>query len=186
MIRAFVALPLPSEVVDALGRMGRELRELDLEGRFVKPASIHLTLKFLGDIEESQVELVAQAMRRSCESLVAFEVRLSGLGGFPNLGRPRVVWVGMDAPEELYSLQGRLDRELAKLGFQPESRSFKPHLTLVRLKSRRGVDALEEFCRQRERQLRKVAFTLGQAVLYRSILKPQGAEYSRLAEARLG
>lgn len=100
--------------------------------RWVSPRNIHLTLKFLGDVSESGLRLIQEAVATAASTCEAFDVVVDGLGFFPNARRPRVLWVGLTAPAALELLQGNLDVATARLGYQSEGRGYSPHLTIGR------------------------------------------------------
>ena len=189
MVRVFVAADLPEFVEDALGRAALSLREARIEGlRPVRPEGVHLTLKFLGDVPESQIEGIGQAVSAAVAGQRQFEISTGGFGAFPNDRRPQVLWVGIEGRlEPLMRLQADVDAALGALGFQTETRPFHPHLTLARLDRRMpdharraSLDALES-----------TGLAAGMRIpvrlvsLVESILGRGGARYVRLATARL-
>lgn len=181
-IRAFIALTIPESPLlrklhARLSKVGHGIRPVSLDG-------LHVTLKFLGDTEEGLISEITTVMKRVAAREAVVEVRLTGLGVFPNLQRPSVVWVGMRNAELLARLAGGLDAELVPLGFVPESRPFQPHLTVLRLKSRPPdplFDLLEEAA-----ETDFGAVRVEEIELFRSELRPDGSRYTRLATARLG
>jgi 2'-5' RNA ligase len=190
-IRSFVAIELPDEIKIALADVQRELKAKapPRAVRWTRPEAIHLTLRFLGDIAPAQVEAISDALRSVCDEPARFTIQLKGLGVFPSLGRPRVVWVGVAEPSgALIALQERVTQVLAPLGFEPEKRAFSPHLTIGRASrhaSRRELTEVAELI------TRSMIGTLGQMdvehiTLMRSDLKPSGAVYTPLAVLSLG
>ncbi len=134
VLRTFFAIkiaPTPDlrRIHSRLGELGDRFQPVGLD-------NLHVTLKFLGDTLESQVPEICTVAKRIVDGLGATHVRLMGLGAFPNLRRPSVVWVGLDQAEHLCRLAADLDRALAPLGYALESRAFQPHLTLLRIKTR--------------------------------------------------
>jgi RNA 2',3'-cyclic 3'-phosphodiesterase len=133
MIRAFIAITPPETLQQAFANAQGALQRLSLPFRWVKPAQVHLTLRFLGDVAPEAIDPIAQAMQRAVATLTPFALAIQGMGCFPNLARPRVLWMGIHASHDmLLQLHQRLDAELAALGFTPEARPFRPHLTLAR------------------------------------------------------
>ena len=131
-MRLFVALNLPETVRKALCTCVRPLQSMGFALRWMTPQQVHLTLKFLGDVErEREGELVA-ALGRACTGARPVTLSLAGFGVFPRYERPRVVWVGVAAEPALELLQHRLEQEFAPLGFPTEARTFRPHITLGR------------------------------------------------------
>lgn len=131
-MRLFVALNLPETVRAALSACVRPLESVGFALRWMTPAPVHLTLKFLGDVEpEREGELVA-ALGRACTGARPVTLSLGGFGVFPHYDRPRVVWVGVAPEPALELLQHRMEQEFAPLGFPTEARAFRPHITLGR------------------------------------------------------
>ncbi len=183
MIRSFLAVQLPPVVVQYLERVSAQLQGLGLHGRFVRPESVHLTLKFLGDIEKSRVEQLAEQVEQCCSGFESFELKAGGVGVFPHLKRPRVVWVGLGTSRELSQLQRCIDSRLDREGFPSDKRPFHPHLTLLRLKSQRNVPELTRFISLAPQE--EMKFQVEEVHLWRSLLRPDGARYVKLATSRL-
>jgi RNA 2',3'-cyclic 3'-phosphodiesterase len=189
-LRAFIAIELTEAIHRRLAHVAGELRERTSAGtvRWVDPAGIHLTLKFLGEVSSSQAEDVWRLLEPVAAGQPAFEVRVRGLGCFPNLRSPRVVWVGVEQDEAtLTGLQMGVESASEKLGFAREGRSFTPHLTLGRTSRdarREGIDSLQRAI-QELGEAECGAMRVDQVHLFRSELKPSGAVYSVLATARL-
>ena len=156
--------------------------------RFVSASGIHLTLKFLGEIQAELGDLLHPALERATAARPAFSVRVRGAGCFPDAGRPRVVWVGLEEPRgELSALQRAIESECVALGLPAEDRPFSPHLTLGRVRREAGADAAL-FVRsvlEREPAVDLGVMTVDSVHLYRSDLRPTGAEYRRLHSAIL-
>lgn len=183
-VRAFIAIEIPAEIRAQLGETSRELAKLPVEAGWVKPGNIHLTLKFLGEVPESSRSQIAKAMQEAATGIPPFRLDLGGLGAFPNTRRPRVLWAGLAGQAETaQQLQNRLEERLAAAGFPREEKSFKPHLTLARIKNIADPRRLAEgliACR-----LPPASFPVERIVLFESVLHPTGARYTELAEARL-
>ena len=189
-IRAFIAVELPPAVREAVEGVVRELRSGIGDGvRWVRPEGVHLTLKFLGDIDAGSVPAVSRAMAQCAASAAPFDLFLEGVGVFPNARRPRVIWIGLGgALEPLLALQHSIDRELEGLGFARERRPFTPHLTLGRVRDgisaqqSRGVsEAIAEVAIER-----RVEVPVREVLLIQSDLRPSGAVYTRLYAANFG
>ena len=188
-IRAFIALNIPTAAKSALEEAIRNLSaQVPSRVRWVDPGGMHLTLKFLGNVEPAQVDGLVEALRRPAE-VSPFRIWLSGLGVFPNERRPRVLWVGLDGDlASLRELQEKIAGEMSGLDFPREARPFSPHLTLGRVQ-----DRVSDGVRRRIGAAVSSA-TLGPAEswlvdsvhLVRSHLAPGGATYSTLASASLG
>ncbi|MBN2044169.1 MAG: RNA 2',3'-cyclic phosphodiesterase [Anaerolineales bacterium] len=188
-IRSFIAIDLPESLNDALERASKQLQEL-LEGlpvRWVPVHNIHLTLKFLGDVSENNIPMIQSIVQSEAAQHRVFEISVGGFGVFPNMTRPRVLWTGVEAPDELIHLQRRLDVETARLGYAPDQRNFNPHLTFGRI----SRNASHNQIRQASDLLRthKIGF-LGAAridsvTLFRSDLGPDGAVYSKILTSEI-
>jgi len=189
-LRTFVALPLSEEMHQQLGRVQRRLQH-DIPHRAVKwvsPKKIHLTLFFLGEIFASRVDAIKEALAVVARNAPPIQVDIRELGVFPNPNRARVLWVGMDDPEEyLALLHLAVNEALEQLGYEPDRRPFKPHLTLGRVRrktSRSEARRIGTLMTQTEiGTLGKE--TLDELVLFRSELKPTGAVYTRLGTFKL-
>lgn len=187
-IRTFIATEFSEEVRAGLERLQAELKRGSQGVKWVRPEGVHLTLKFLGNVPADRIEEIAQAVREACVGCSPFQISFAGLGCFPNLRRPRVVWVGVEGETEtLARLQRAIEENLAALGFPREKRGFSPHLTLGRV--RREVGSGE---RRRLGQLIGSTATdqLGGMMVeainvMRSDLKPTGAVYTQLASVKL-
>lgn len=179
MIRTFIALPIPDNLTESLRSAISQLRSINSGVKWVRPESIHLTLKFLGNIEEELVGPVSQQLDSVAGSYPEFELGLSGLGVFPGQRRPRVIWAGLGGDTmPLSELASDVDRMCAGFGIKAEKRPFNAHLTLGRLKVPSMVDLdinlIEEWFRARE------------VIFYKSELLPTGARYTILHSSSLG
>jgi 2'-5' RNA ligase len=185
-MRLFVALELPPEACRAAGEVARELKATGADVKWVRPESLHLTLKFLGEVDPARLPEVKEALRRACAGAPALELGLAGAGAFPGPQRPQVVWLGLEGQtRELGELAGRVEEALAELGFPPEKRAFKPHLTLGRLRrKKRGAKAPPAAPLGRALAglagWRGPGFTGGRVSLMQSTLTPSGAVYEPL------
>lgn len=184
-IRAFVAFKLPADIIDHAAGLQSALRAKGLRLRWVKPANLHLTLKFLGDIPAADAAVVGTALERIGQGAAPLALTVQGMGVFPGIKRPRVLWIGLGGEiEALELLCSKIENELESLGFPREKRGFKAHLTLARFKERiQPEDLLSAF-----KELGAYApkpFSARQLVLYKSDLRPQGAVYTPLADVLL-
>lgn len=184
VFRAFIAVDLSAEVLDRLAQVMDGLRREIGEGaiRWVPIENMHLTLKFLGDVSVSNLDRLKEIMRTSAATCSPFALSVGGLGAFPSPLRARVVWVGVEGPPDLMSLQRMIDTETDRLGYASENRDFKPHLTLGRVG--RNVTSKELQKIGQVLKEKKVGF-LGVAQvrdvhLFRSDLQSNGAVYSRM------
>ena len=181
-LRTFVALTLPHEVTAVLSRLQQSLRSGGIKMSWVRPENIHLTLKFLGDTPQADVASIAGALRQALHGLTPLALSVQGLGVFPGIKRPRVLWAGLggDIPN-LKRLAEGVDAALLPIGFKPEKRGFKAHLTLGRM--RKAVDSRQlQRLMADEGEFRPMAYTARRVVFYKSDLKPNGAVYTPLDE----
>ena len=189
VIRSFIAVDLPDSLLPPLEKAASQLRET-LSGmpvRWVPVRNIHLTLKFLGDVSEKNIEVIKSIVRAEAANHEIFEISVGEFGIFPNNARPRVLWVGVQAPDELINLHRRIDMETARLGYAPDQREFSPHLTFGRV----SRNASPKQVRKISNLLREYSIGfLGAAriedvTLFRSDLGPDGAVYSKIYTAKL-
>lgn len=179
-IRTFVAIDIPSPVQKTLAAVQHRFLPLDLKASWVRPDHVHLTLKFLGEIDSKQAPEISGALAEGLRGRPAIPVSLGAVGIFPPTGAPRVLWVGLeDSAGALDSLQQAVETALAPLGFPPEKRRFSPHLTLARIKSPKGARRLREAVRSFDRA-EPVAFQVEWVTFYQSQLTPKGSIYSAL------
>ena len=184
-IRAFIAVELPQALRVGIERLQDKLQQQRLHLRWVRPQNIHLTLKFLGNIDLKDVPDITESLAQAVQAHGAFKLAPQGLGIFPNLKNPKVVWIGLGGDSaKLRALQRSIDEGLDLLGFAKEKRPFKGHLTIGRVKgrmeSRKIVDALKS-CRM----FAADSFKVDQLALIKSDLRPQGPIYTRLENVSL-
>ena len=135
MVRTFVAIQVSPEVSSRAGRLIARLAESQARVRWVDPKHLHLTLKFLGDIDILNIHEICRAVNQAAAEAPPFDLEIGGAGAFPNLDRPRTVWVGIRrGQEELCELQAGVESHLATIGYRPEARRFQPHLTIGRVR----------------------------------------------------
>ena len=182
--RAFVAIDLPEYIRASIAAAQETLKTYGFRVKWVRPESIHLTLKFLGNIEVSRIDAIVNAMRLAVKGYDALHLNASGTGVFPNARRPRVIWVGLGGQlDPLISLQQTLDTHLAELGFAAETRPFKGHLTLGRIKAKVAADRLQEAL-DKLNSFESENFEADRIILFKSELRPGGAVYSKVARVR--
>jgi RNA 2',3'-cyclic 3'-phosphodiesterase len=177
--RVFCAIDLPQNARGQLLAHIKRLREAapHAQASWSRAESIHLTLKFFGDIEEGQVERLSAAASRVTHRYSIFQIGLGGPGAFPPRGTPRVLWIGVNDPSgQLTDLQQQYENECAKEGFPKEERSFRPHLTLARLRKPQGSRALADIHKGIE--FRPVEVSVSELVLFRSELSNEGSKYT--------
>ena len=186
MLRSFLAIELPATILKRIEEVQKDLKSSRADVRWVSPGNIHLTLKFFGNIEVSQIDPIVKSIEEQIQTTPPISIAVQGISAFPGLKNPRVIWVGLnDEKGILVSLQRRLEKELEKIGYKPEDRSFHPHLTLGRMRSNRGKDELVRGM-DKYRVEDFGNFQVEKVVLFKSDLKPTGPIYTPLREIRLG
>lgn len=180
-IRSFISVEVPEKVKSRMMEVKKELAPLDPYIRWVRPEGIHLTLKFLGNIDPSQEEAVSTCIKGVVKDVRPFAVKLSGAGVFPNNRYPRVLWIGIiEGQEQLSSIYQGLEEGLKRQGFKPESRPFRPHLTLGRFRDGgKAGRVLSQEMLERAAAWEE-SFTVDEVKLMRSQLHPSGAVYTVL------
>lgn len=180
-LRVFIAIELP----DAIGRS--LVRWIDLLGRsgasvkWVEPRQAHLTLKFLGDLDEADIGAICTAAARGASGIPPFALRGAGLGAFPHVTRPRTVWIGMEESGPLCILHAQLETALAELGFPKEKRKFQPHLTLGRVKQASPELAHLSHTLHAHAEARIGEWMVTEIVVMASQLDRSGPTYTRLS-----
>jgi 2'-5' RNA ligase len=183
-IRSFIAIELPEDLKKALAELQREFRSAgNSPVKWVQVDNIHLTLKFLGDIDIDSTDKITAALEGAVNNITPFSIEASKLGVFPNLNRIQIIWVGLYGElEKLAQLQKRIEESLKPLGFPPENRPFSPHLTLGRVRDYARPDE-----RQKLGQLitaanfeGKYTINVNNINLMRSQLTREGPIYSKL------
>jgi RNA 2',3'-cyclic 3'-phosphodiesterase len=186
LIRSFLAIELPKPILRKIEEVQGDLRSTRADVRWVNPEKIHLTLKFFGNIEESRIEPIFKSIEEPIRNTLPFSLEVRGVGAFPHLRNPRVIWMGLvDGREVLVSFQKQIETQLEKIGFQPEDRPFHPHLTLGRMKSSRGKEELVGRM-ERHKEEEFGDFQVERVILFKSDLKPSGPIYTLLKEIKLG
>ena len=185
MVRSFLAIEVPGAILNKIGEVQGDLKSSHADVRWVSPDKVHLTLKFFGNIEEARIEPVIEVIRSPVQEAQVFPLQVKGIGTFPHWKNPRVIWMGLiDGTGRLIPLQKQLEMALEKIGFEPEDRTFQPHLTLGRVNSSRGK---EELIRRmegyREEEFGEV--NVERVVLFKSDLKPTGSVYTSLRQIEL-
>jgi 2'-5' RNA ligase len=188
-IRSFIAIELPDELRVELGKIQNSLITSQQNWvKWVKPDSIHLTLKFLGDISTDQIKEIRQAIEDATSEIPPFTLKIRDLGVFPNLKRVQVIWVGLDGDlEKLINLQKRIEENMDILGYPAEERGFTPHLTLGRVRFQPPLSDLQKFTKliTETKFESTIKIDVNAVHLIKSQLTPQGAIYSKLNSVNL-
>jgi RNA 2',3'-cyclic 3'-phosphodiesterase len=176
-IRAFICIDIPESVKGRIEELQRRLRQIEAQVSWVKPANLHLTLKFLGDVPPAKIPQVAAAAKRATGSCSPFQVTVGSTGCFPSPRNPSVLWIGISQmPGSLTCLRDTIEEELRRQGFAREAKPFKPHLTIARLRNPRNAQHLADAfmtCGFTEE-----SFPAREVIVMRSDLSPQGSIYT--------
>jgi 2'-5' RNA ligase len=184
-IRTFIAIELPLEIQEKLGQLQSDFRKSMPDVRWTKYSNIHLTLKFLGDVQISRVDKIGKSLREIAANFSPFTMSLAGMGAFPNSRRPRVVWVGVEkGVSELVEMAKSIEASMKRLGFPREKRRFSPHLTVGRIRRLTNPTAMTEAL-EKARVGELGEFSVDRISLIKSQLDPAGSIYTTLMEARL-
>jgi 2'-5' RNA ligase len=177
-IRAFIAIKISRELETAFDTLIRNMKKKSGPVRWVNPQSIHLTLKFLGEITPAQVEEVFKGVEKAAANIPPFSLKSGSKGAFPSPKRPRVFWIGLaeTGDQYLFELQKNIEAEMTLCGFPKEERVFKPHLTVGRVKNSREIEAISNIFM--EYDFPEIEFTAGEVLVMKSELTPHGARYS--------
>lgn len=185
-MRTFIALELPQELIAQVKEVQEQLKDAIAGVKWVTPQGVHLTLKFLGEISEDMVKQVEKVVQPVTQGYPPFLLRIKGVGGFPDLRRPRVIFLGVEQGAlEVKALEEGLARALEGIGFPREKRPFSGHFTFGRVKEgKAGRELAEKLAPYQEFQLEP--FMVGAVTLFKSELRPSGAIYTRLNQFPLG
>lgn len=181
-IRSFIAIPLPPTTQKSVAKLIRDLEQPGDGIRWVPTDHLHLTLKFLGEVTNTEVPNVCNAMRSVCQDIEPFELHYVGTGGMPNDDRARVLYVGVEDPtQQLTHLATSLETKMADLGFKPEPRDYRPHLTLGRVRS--GYRSSHDEVMKRLLQHQETSWgdtTVDKVLLIASFLEKSGPSYQTM------
>ncbi|NLI45738.1 MAG: RNA 2',3'-cyclic phosphodiesterase [Acidobacteria bacterium] len=179
-MRLFVAVELPESIKEAIRALQEPLRRFGAAVSWTRPAGIHGTLKFLGEVAPER-EAEIEAALAPVAAHAPFELSVRRLGVFPGWSGPRVIWLGLEPVEPHFAAVYRtVEAAMAPLGFPRETRTFHPHLTLGRVRDRRGLDTLAAHLQARADGTDLGAFTVPDIILFQSVLRPDGAVYTAL------
>lgn len=180
MVRLFIALILPDEIKRKLGTLIDDLRPRTATIRWVVSQNMHLTLKFIGERPEKDIEPIAAAIEEAVKGRGKFNVRVKKCGGFPNLRNPRVLWVGIEGAEPAIEMAREINKELVPLGIEADKRPFSPHLTLGRIKKKIKPDLSPLASYMESLNFDAGSTILDRVALVKSTLTPGGPIYENL------
>ncbi|MGD0336448.1 MAG: RNA 2',3'-cyclic phosphodiesterase [Candidatus Omnitrophota bacterium] len=187
-MRAFIAIELPEEIKRHLAKLEEQLKETGADVKWVHPENIHLTLKFLGEIDEEKAQTITGIMEAVTKENPAFTINISSLGAFPKIEYPRVIWVGVDkGDKEAKEIAHNLEERIEKLGIPKEERLFQSHITLGRVRSPANRGGLVQKLRELTAAVteKSMEFPVAGITLFKSTLQPTGPVYEALKTASL-
>ncbi len=179
-MRCFIAISLPEELKAKISGIQEKLKAAGANVSWTRPEGMHLTLKFFGEIEDKRIPKIEKALDLAVDCISTFTLSVSGMGIFPDVRRPRVVWIGLkEEGNNLVRLHKGVEEELKKIGFPSEDRRFTPHITLGRVRSNKNMDKLLKLIEE-EKSSELGSFNVSEVHLIKSELKPSGAVYTEL------
>lgn len=180
-LRCFIAVGLPDPVKRGIGGLIDILKKHDVEVKWIIPGNLHLTLKFLGSTPEDFISNIKESLLAVVSSHVPFYIKIHTTGVFPNKKYPRVIWVGMEDSEILPKLRADVEDAMSQLGYKKEDKEFRPHLTIGRVRSQKGmINIINELENFKDKDFGTIS--VDNIKLMRSELKPKGAEYTCLQD----
>ena len=187
-MRTFIAIELPKEIKDFLSRIQEQLKTSRAEVKWVEPKNIHLTLKFLGEIDNEKQNKITKIIEDVASAKKSFLLRLSSLGAFPKIDFPRVIWLGIDqGDKETKEIAKELEEKINKLGIPKEERPFSSHITIGRTRSSKNREKLVLALKTLGNNFggKNLEFLVNKVVLFKSTLTPSGPIYEILREIDL-
>jgi 2'-5' RNA ligase len=185
-MRLFIAINLPDKEKQRLSdRLAAIAERHPLPVRWVAKDSLHITLKFLGEVPESSVPGIERALHEAAQACSPFDVAIGGFGAFPSSSRPNILWVGVASPAELLNLQQRIESAVARLGCQPEDRAYHPHITVGRVQKEARIRDKPRMDRMTAEFDYKKVVRVRSVDLMRSFTGPRGARYELLRKVDL-
>ena len=182
-MRAFMAIDVNSKLIDKIIEIQKTIAEANALVKFVEPENLHFTFKFLGDVTPEQVETIINMAESKIESYKPFDIRIKGTGAFPNLGYIKVIWLGIEEPDEFSRMQEDFDQEFVKMGFKKE-RSYIPHLTIGRVKGVQNKELLASMVSDLD-DVDIGTMNVDRLILKESELTPVGPIYTDIKEIYL-
>lgn len=188
-MRTFIAIALPKNTRDSLAQLQEQLKKTGADVKWVEPENIHLTLKFLGEIDEQKLSRISEVIKDIAGNKKSFSVRISSLGAFPKISSPRVIWAGIEKEgnSEIKKIAEELEEKLVKLGIPKEERPFSSHITIGRTRSTLNRQNLIQELKIMEdvSAAENLEFPVTKITLFLSTLNPSGPVYKVLKEADL-
>jgi 2'-5' RNA ligase len=185
-IRSFIAVETPPDVVGRTAQLAKRLAAADADVRWVASANLHWTVKFLGDVDPRDLADICRALHDAAQTVAPFRMNVAGAGAFPNVARPRTLWLGGgDGSDGLVRLAESVETAMTRIGFRREGRRYEPHLTIGRVRSGGPqIAALGELLRSHA-DFDGGTMEVDEVVLFSSDLRPEGPIYEALERAEL-
>ena len=185
-VRTFVAIEIPREVQDRAAALIGQLNGTEAKVKWVRPHQLHWTLKFLGDVELREIPEVCEAVDKAVAPFAPFDVEVRGAGAFPDIRRPRTVWLGVGpGTDEMVALHAAIEKSLKPLGYRPEGRKFRPHITIGRVRhSPTGIPELGKLI-QEQADFSAGVSAVFEVTVFSSDLGREGPTYDPLGHAEL-
>lgn len=188
-MRTFIAIELPKDIKDRLAGLQEQLKASGADVKWVGPNNIHLTLKFLGEIDEAKLNQVIKILQDSALEKNNFKISITSLGAFPKINFPRVIWVGIDKGDsEAKAIARDLEERILRIGIPKETRDFSSHITIGRIRSTQNrqnlIGELEKLASDFG-QKNIFEFSVTRITLFKSTLTPKGPIYEAIKEADL-
>ncbi len=181
MNRLFIAAEIPDKILEQIIRIRNEIYP-DADVRWEKKEKLHLTLKFLGDVNVDLIPDLKSSLEDILNSFNKIELKFSHFGMFYFKRKPRILWLGLNYPPELFDIYSRINSEFIKFGFEKEKRKFNPHLTILRIRGNENIGSLKKFL---DVKIDLPEFDLTSIILFKSTLMPGGSIYEKLESFEL-
>lgn len=174
-MRAFISINLSSEIKETIGKLISSLSKIKPNERFIKADNLHITLKFLGETQIQKIEDIYLSISNQLKGYGGFQCSIKGMGGFPNIKSPKIVWIGVEKNREIEQLFNQIEMVCESFGFAKETRVFSPHITIVRLRDSVDDNFKSQILKNSETSWGTM--DVGSVEIMKSTLTPQGAEY---------
>ena len=187
-MRAFIAIELPKDTRDSLGRLQEQLKKAQADVKWVTPENIHLTLKFLGEVDDEKLKRISKAIEEAAQENHPYKIRIHSLGAFPKIDYLRVLWVGAEEGDaETRKIAKELEEKIIKIGIPKEGRSFSSHITIGRIRSTLNRERLVKELKNMQEIFGKenLEFCASKITLFKSTLTPKGPIYEVLKKFSL-
>ncbi len=185
-MRAFIAIPINKECLEKLTLLQNRLISAGADVKWVRPKNIHITLKFLGDIDEDRLQNIIPLLHESIIKHNSFNITIAGLGAFPSIKKPKTLWAGIDKGKKCCCLlQKDIESSVKDLGFDSENRPFKPHLTIGRVRSKKNILSLSALLEKEKVFQVSAESPVREVILFKSELTQKGPIYTASERFRM-